>query len=192
MVLLLGTPVLGAASFGIATEPGFGRLERGPLSGAPDTKIGVGSKRVRRAIAEIYEFPLRPTTRARNASGEGVLALAQSPFGVSLTVDGHVKYDIALTIRGLQPAERYGTEAAYVVWITTPTLEMSKKLGVLGNDMAFRGEVLGFNKFLIVISVENSPDVEMRSGPIVLRGRSPSGLIQSFLSHELFNNMPHE
>ncbi len=48
------------------------------------------------------------------------------------------------------------------------------------------------NKFLLLITLEASADVEERRGPIVLRGVSPSGLMQNMESHELFNNMPHD
>ncbi len=55
----------------------------------------------------------------------------------------------------------------------------------------FRFRVSTMNKFILVISLEESSDVTKRSGPVMLRGISPSGLLQSFASHELFDNMPH-
>ena len=38
-----------------------------------------------------------------------------------------------------------------------------------------------------VVTIEPNANVAVRSGPIVLRGISPSGLLQSFIGHELFS-----
>ena len=48
------------------------------------------------------------------------------------------------------------------------------------------------NKFILVVSLEASEAVTKRAGPTVLRGVSPSGLMQNMESHELFSTMPHD
>ena len=42
------------------------------------------------------------------------------------------------------------------------------------------------NKFLLVITAEAEAQPASRTGPTVLHGTSPSGWLQSFLSHPLF------
>ena len=153
---------------------------------------GIGFKLERPPAADIYRFPLRATNSARGASGVGVLALAPSPFAIAVTRDGHIVYDLELTLSGLRPAAAFGKTSAYVVWITTPELDRTEKLGAIdpATKSAFR--ISSMNKFIMMVTIEESADVAKRAGQIVLRGVSPSGLMQSFASHELFSNMPHE
>jgi hypothetical protein len=46
------------------------------------------------------------------------------------------------------------------------------------------------NKFLLVITAELDSTVRTHAGPTVLHGTSPSGWLQSFLSHPLFRGIP--
>lgn len=142
--------------------------------------------------AEIYEFPLRGTARARGVEGVGRLELAWSPFGVAVTHDGHLVYDLEVQITGLREASSLGPFQAYVAWIATPDLARLEKLGALGGDGVLETRVSTMNKFIFLVTAERSADVTDRTGPIVARGVSPSGLLQSFGQHELFNNMPHD
>lgn len=146
----------------------------------------------RASRAEIYKFPLRPTTRARGARGAGELTPAPSPFGFPVTAEGYPVYELELRLERLRPAAAAGPTAAYVVWLTTPELDRTEKLGAVEGAGAFRFRISTMNKFILMVTLEASPEVSTRSGPIVLRGISPSGLMQSFASHELFNNMPHD
>ncbi len=141
--------------------------------------------------AEIYKFPLRATSRARSATGIGELKPAASPFGFAVTAEGFPVYDLVLSIRGLRTPKSLGSAGSYVVWLVTPDLDRTEKLGPVDPAGTFRFRVSTMNKFILVVSLETSSDVTKRSGPIMLRGISPSGLMQSFASHELFDNMPH-
>ena len=141
-------------------------------------------------FAEIYKFPLRATSRARGARGTGHLRLAQSPFGIPLTADGHVVYDLDMTVSGLRAQIPSG--ARYIAWITTPELDRIEKLGPVDAAGTHTFRVATMNKFIFLVSLEVSADVDKRSGPTMLRGVSPSGLMQNMESHELFSTMPHE
>jgi hypothetical protein len=46
------------------------------------------------------------------------------------------------------------------------------------------------NKFLLVITAEADSVPAAHKGPTVLHGTSPSGWLQSFLSHPLFRGIP--
>ncbi len=143
-------------------------------------------------FAEIYTFRLRPTTRALGAAGAVGLVPPDSPFGIPVTADGHLMYDLEVSVRGLRDASAAGATGAYVTWVTTPELDRIEKLGAIGHAGSARYHVSSMNKFLLYITLETSADVEEPRGPIVLRGVSPSGLMQNMESHELFNNMPHD
>ncbi|MDQ3517827.1 MAG: hypothetical protein M3466_05405, partial [Gemmatimonadota bacterium] len=110
-------------------------------------------------------------------SGTAKLGHARSPFGVALTSDGHHLYDITITLSGLPDPGTLGDFSAYVAWVTTPLLEPMTKLGAVRNGRTGVGKV-GFNKFLILVTAEASADVKKRGGRLVIRGMSPSNLMQ--------------
>lgn len=141
-------------------------------------------------FADIYKFPLRATSRARGARGSGHLRIAQSPFGIALTADGHLVYDLEVTIEGLRAPRPSG--GSYVAWLTTPELDRFDKLGPVEPSGTFSYRVSTMNKFILLVSLEASEAVTKRAGPTVLRGVSPSGLMQNMESHELFSTMPHD
>ncbi len=143
-------------------------------------------------FAEVYEFRLRATSRARGAAGVGELLPAHSPFGFALTAEGFPVYDLELNLRGLLPPPPSIPSATYVAWLTTPELDRTEKLGPAEPSGSFTFRVSTMNKFILMVTLEASAVVVERRGPIVLRGISPSGLMQSFASHELFDNMPHD
>ena len=168
----------------------FGTLElfQLPPQGEGATVVRGLTYRRSTLFAEIYKFPLRATSRARGAGGSGHLHLAQSPFGIALTADGHLKYDLEVTVSGL----RETSAGVYVAWITTPELDRIEKLGPVRTSGTYTYRVSTMNKFILLISLEESEEVEKRSGPTLLRGISPSGLMQNMESHELFSTMPHD
>jgi hypothetical protein len=143
------------------------------------------------SAAKIYAFPLRATNKARGASGTGYLRTAHSPFDVAVTATGKLIYDLEISVSGLLPASSLGLYKTYIAWITTPKLDRTEKLGTVGASGKLKATVFSMNKFILIITAEPSPEVKKRSGPILLRGISPSGLLETFQSHELFNNMPH-
>lgn len=144
-----------------------------------------------RTGAEIYRFELSPTARAAGATGLGQLTLGWSPFGVAVNTDGHLVYDLEITTRGLIDPNRQAAGGTYVAWIASPDLTRIVKLGGF-SDGKLTTRISSWNKFLVLITLESDPEVEARTGPVVLRGRSPSGFLASFQSHELFNLIPHE
>jgi hypothetical protein len=135
-----------------------------------------------------YDIVLHPTEAAPDAEGEARLHWAESPFGVSVTPEGHARYDIRVTARKLPPPERLGRYRGYVAWAATPDLGQWVRLGPVGNGVSTVGSV-ELNKFLLVITAEADSASATHSGPTVLHGTSPSGWLQSFLTHPLFRGV---
>jgi hypothetical protein len=131
-----------------------------------------------------YDMKLLPGPAAPNAAATGRLMFARSPFGIATTVDGHSIYNIEVTTTGLPTAP-----AAYVAWAVTPDLATWTRLGTIANGKSIVGPV-SLNKFLVVVTAEKSPTSPTHDGPTVLHGTSPSGWLQSFVSHPLFRGMP--
>jgi hypothetical protein len=135
-----------------------------------------------------YDITLLPTSAAPAASGHARLVWAASPFGIAVTVDGRARYDVQITAAGLPCADSPGT-AACVAWATSTDLVKWVRLGTVGNGTTTVGHV-DMNKFLLVITAERDSSASTHDGPTVLHGTSPSGWLQTFLSHPLFRGIP--
>jgi len=133
-----------------------------------------------------YRVELVTTKRVAGsgmATGVGEITFTPSPFGVNLTQNGDYLRDVAISVSGLKPASR----GSYVAWVTTPSLDRTIRLGVVGDDGTVRGQV-EFNKFLLVVSLEDDDgsSSERWKGPIALRGMSRSGAMHTSAGHGPF------
>jgi hypothetical protein len=140
------------------------------------------------APAGPYDITLHPTTMAPRARGQARLIPTDSPFGVGVTVDGHASYDIRVSAAHLPPPERLGKFTAYVAWAVLPDLSRWVRLGTVRNGSSTVGPA-ELNKFLLVITAEPDSAATAHSGPTVLHGTSPSGWLQSFVTHPLFRGV---
>ena len=132
-------------------------------------------------------FRLAPVGPAALASGYVALAPAPSPFGLAVTKEGHITYDLDITVHDLPAPSTLGAFASYHAWLATPNLDVVKHLGVVANDAALRAQA-DWNKFTIVVSAEPAAtSMAHWKGAIVLVGRSPSSLMQSFAGHPFYN-----
>jgi suppressor of ftsI len=139
-------------------------------SGAPPERGDPCPESDRLPSPDLYCIHLFPTDRAPEATGTVRLDPAPTPFGVSVTADGTQRYRLTFMLDGL-PA------ATYVAWATTPTFDTLIKLGPVTNGVTIAGEV-ALNKFMLLISAERSAAVSRREGRLVLRGSSPSMVMQ--------------
>jgi hypothetical protein len=135
-----------------------------------------------------FDLPILSAPAAPHATARARLVFASSPFGVAVTSDGHSRYDIQMTITGLPLPSTLGHYSEYVAWAATPDLTQWVRLGTVTNGRNTVGTV-DFNKFLLVLSAESAAVGTSPTGPTVLHGTSPSGYIQSFLSHPLFRGL---
>jgi hypothetical protein len=135
-----------------------------------------------------YDIQLQNTPRTPNAQGSARLIFAESPFGVAVTADGHASYDVQFTIAGLPAPSSLGAYTSWVAWGVTPDLKVWRRLGAVGNGSSTVGRV-EFNKFMLVVAAESDSLVVKHAGPIALSGTSPSGWLQTFLSHPLFRGV---
>ncbi len=136
-----------------------------------------------------YDITLLSTPSAPAARGSARLVSAPSPFGIAVSPDGHARYDVVVKIAGLPAPASLGAYHTYVAWAVTPDLKDWTRLGVVANGASTVG-VAQYNKFLLVVTAEAGPEPMTRGGPTVLHGTSPSGWLQSFLSHPLFRGVP--
>jgi hypothetical protein len=135
-----------------------------------------------------YDIELQNTARTPNAHGSARLVFAESPFGVAVTPDGHARYDVQLTLSGLPEPSSLGAYRAYIAWGVTTDLKEWHKLGPVTNGKSTVGQV-AYNKFLLVVAAESDSAATKHVGQIALSGTSPSGWLQTFLSHPLFRGI---
>ena len=135
-----------------------------------------------------YDIKLLNTPKTPAATGTGRLVFAQSPFGVTVTVDGRASYDVQLSLTGLPDPATLGPYKAYVAWATSTDLSKWHRLGPVANGTSTVGRV-ELNKFLLVITAEADTSAAEHKGPTALHGISPSGWLQSLVTHPLFRGV---
>jgi hypothetical protein len=148
-----------------------------------------GGPRGGSATAGPFDILLFPTATVPAATGSARLVFVESPYGVAVTEDGRASYDVQIIAANLPPPSRLGPYSSFVAWAVTPDLAQWTRLGTVTNGKTSVGPVQ-LNKFLLVVSAEASATSATQSGPTVLHGTSPSGYLQSFLSHPLFRGVP--
>jgi hypothetical protein len=132
-----------------------------------------------------YDIILLATPTAGAAEGHARLVFAESPFGVAVTADGRARYDIQVTTTNLPVPSTLGDYTSYVAWEVSTDLSAWRRLGVVRNGRTTVGQA-ELNKFLFVITAEADSTATTHAGPTILHGHSPSGWLQSFLTHPLF------
>lgn len=128
--------------------------------------------------------PLRPTQNAPGGRGSMLLTAPPSPFGITVDAEGRQTHVVVVQVDQI----RRRSGATYVVWATTPELDQVTRLGILGEENRVAGPV-AWNKFLVFVSEEASPDVERWAGPILLTGISPSGRMHTMAGHGPFESV---
>jgi hypothetical protein len=125
------------------------------------------------------------TARARPASGWVLLVPAPSPFGLAASKDGRIVYDLVISVADLPEPSSFGSYTFYTAWLATPKLDVVRNLGKITDGATLRAEV-DWNKFTVLVSAESAPNRARWSDAIVLVGRSPSSLMQSFAGHPFY------
>ncbi|MFV1981240.1 MAG: hypothetical protein ACC655_08820, partial [Rhodothermia bacterium] len=139
---------------------------------------------------DYYAINLVSTRRlpgTRMARGVANVTFAASPYGVNISPEGTYVYDLSIEVEGLKKP----TEGVYVAWLTRPDLSEVVRLGPLDELDLVEGRV-HWNKFLVVISLEESDDSDQErwQGPIAFRGLSRSGLMHTMAGHGPFDQEP--
>jgi suppressor of ftsI len=116
---------------------------------------------------------LVPVPSLRNASGVLELEAPVTPFGVAVTADGVPRHTPVVTLSGLPPASSLGPYRTYVAWAASIAFGDEVRLGEVRNGTTRLGE-LAMLQFRVLITAEASATPARRSGPLVMRGTSPS------------------
>ena len=139
------------------------------------------------SISEPPRFRLASTDKAPLARGWVQLVPAVSPFSISVSQDGRIVYDLEITVRGLPPVSYVGDYVGYEAWLATPNLDVVRRLGTVHNDSTLHGSA-DWNKFTVIVTAERAKVGQKWSGAVVMVGRSPSSLMQSFADHPFYNS----
>lgn len=129
---------------------------------------------------------LIPAAAGEGARGVVTLTRPPSPFGVTVTPEGRHVHELSVRLEGLPDPASLGPYTTYVAWATPLTFDSVVPLGEVADGTTEVGTV-AFGKYLVLVSAEASADVTEREGPLVLRGRSPSALMEA---HDLLALAP--
>ena len=149
------------------------------------SRTGTGSRSSRPA-SDLYCIDLFSTAAGGDAAGVVSLTRPWSPFGVTVTPEGRHRHALTAWIARLPDPASLGAYTTYVAWATPLALDPVRRLGEVHEGENDLGEV-ALNKYLILITAEASADVTERTGPLVLRGRSPSSRMEA---HDLMAMAP--
>ena len=144
-----------------------------------------GSRSARPA-SDLNCIDLFSTTRGGDAAGVIEVRRPWSPYGVTVTPEGRHRHELVAHLARLPDPSTLGPYTAYVAWATPLTLDPVIRLTEVRNGRNELGEV-ALNKYLVWVTAEASPDVTERSGPLVVRGRSPSSRMEA---HDLLALAP--
>lgn len=139
------------------------------------------------SASEPPRFRLTSTNKAPQARGWVQLVPAVSPFAISVLRDGRIAYDLEITVHGLPPVSYVGAYAGYEAWLATPNLDVVRRLGTIRNDSTLHADA-DWNKFTVIVTAEPAKVGEKWTGAVVMVGRSPSSLMQSFADHPFYNS----
>ena len=123
------------------------------------------------ADPDLYCIDLVHAPGLPGASGYVELTPPPSPFGASVTADGHHRFDLTLHAAGLPDPAALGDYTGYVAWATTPRLRPVRNLGPVANGRTAL-DAVDLDKFLVLVTAEARPDAPAWDGRIVLRGTS--------------------
>lgn len=163
--LVFGAFLAPAASLAAPHPPSAATAPQQPRSGSEISETGAPG---------LTRIALYPTPALHPAAGSALLRWDPGPFGVSVTRSGSQRYRLEVEIAGLPEPDSLGPYRAYVAWATTPLMSPVVRLGEVGNGRFPDLGPVAFDKFILLVSAESSPDAESRAGRLVLRGASPS------------------
>ena len=163
--LVFGAFLAPAASLAAPHPPSAATAPQQPRSGSEISETGAPG---------LTRIALYPTPALHPAAGSALLRWDPGPFGVSVTRSGSQRYRLEVEIAGLPEPDSLGPYRAYVAWATTPLMSPVVRLGEVGNGRFPDLGPVAFDKFILLVSAESSPDAGSRAGRLVLRGASPS------------------
>ncbi len=184
LFLIVCTPGAGggeapAADTSLAPQPSSAAADTlGLCAGRPARPFG-------RSAADLYCLDLHA---AASSDARGIVELRRvpGPYGVTVTPEGRHVYRLHASISGLPEADARASGRTFVAWVTTPRLDPVHRLGTVRNGFNDLGTV-DLDQFLILVSAEEDPEADTRGGPLILRGRSPSMLMEP---HALMEQAP--
>ena len=136
---------------------------------------------------DLYLIALKGTGPSSRLVGTAKLTPARSPFGVATTKDGQFVFTVEVDVPLLPPPTAFGAaQTTYVAWIASAQLDRIERIGALTPGTVLRGRV-AIPKFMVVITAEPNATGQRWTGPIVMRGMSPSSYLTNFSGHTMFN-----
>lgn len=166
--------------------PGQARAEPASAVCAPEASVSRAAPSSPAGPLDPVRIAMSASPRARGATGTMVLRLDASPFGVAVEPDGSYRYHLVVEVEGLRGRE----DSHHVVWAATPELDEHRRIGVLPRADGSVEGTIAWNKFLVFVTAEDTPDPASWSQRILLSALSPSGRMHTMAGHGPFSGEP--
>ena len=122
---------------------------------------------------DLYCLELVAAPGVRGAAGRVELSIPPGPFTVAVTADGHERFTPIAYVSGLPRTTHDAPHTVFIAWATTPQMDSVIKLGVVRNGSTTL-PAIDLEKFNLLITAERTVRGREPSGPVILRGQSPS------------------
>lgn len=198
--LFASASLLLAAGYGLAALPSGHAGERSPAHPEQPTSLVADRSFLACAASDTVEggpgyywIELRRPASSpgpRDAGGRVEVSYPASPFGLPLDRDGRLVQRLRFVLD--EDFRSDGSRGSRLVaWVASPELDPVRKLGEIGPDGTASGKV-ALNKYLVFVTEEprGVGEAERWEGPVVLKGKSRSGRMQSMASHGMFEREP--
>ncbi|CAN5685128.1 hypothetical protein BH23GEM11_BH23GEM11_03140 [soil metagenome] len=133
--------------------------------------------------SDLHCVELLARFEVRGASGWGTMLPIPSEFGIGVDRDGTVRWSLEVRVLDLPEPSALDPDArAWIAWATGPNLVPEIRLGEVRPGSAVPGADPGrmasaevtLDKFRVLVTAERDPDTPVRTGPVAMRGDSPS------------------
>ncbi|MDX2191858.1 MAG: multicopper oxidase family protein [Gemmatimonadales bacterium] len=128
---------------------------------------------------------LVPVPDVTTMSGYAELDYAPTPYGIPVTREGVVRWQVRMRLSGLRhrPSPRWIGGPHYVAWVAPPSMAPLIRLGRVRNGANLVGEV-ALPVFTLFVT-EEADTAPATMGKLLLRAQSPSALMQPHGSSRL-------
>jgi suppressor of ftsI len=135
---------------------------------------------------DLYCIELVPTEAADGAKGTAELDWPGGPFTVSVAIDGTHRWRLRLDLAGLPDSLLHTPRAAFVAWVTPPSIDTAVRLGVVRNGGTVLTPLVAFDRFYVHVTAEADSNVKVPTGPAVLRGESAGNRLRPADNYQFF------
>lgn len=135
---------------------------------------------------DLYCIELVPTQFAGSALGTAELDWPGGPFTVAVAIDGTHRWRLRLDLEDLPDSLLKTPRAAFVAWVSPPSLDTMVRLGVVRNGGTSFATLVAFDRFYVHVTAEADSNAKTPTGPPLFRGESAGNRLRPADNYQFF------